>query len=296
MTKLLHIGLAKCGSTFLQKEIFPKIAKKLKINIIRIYNNDFVKIDKNKIKFHSFENVKNLDKLLPDQFIISSEGLFSPTIEFSHMYKSFEYIKNNFSDNTVILIVIRNPYEFLNSLYCQKIHEMEIIKPENFFYYSEKIENLKVNDKYNLYNFDYSRLISLYESYFKKVVVVKYENLKKFNFLKEIYGLDNNFIEQLKTNNKKYNRSISKFGINFIIFLNNFFNVKKYENFISSIIKPSDKMLKKIMNKIFSQLLLRNLFQYKIDKIIPYKKYYIKKKSIPLDIEIEISKYESLNY
>lgn len=296
MTKLLHIGLAKCGSTFLQKEIFPKIAKKLKINIIRIYNNDFVKIDKNKIKFHSFENVKNLDKLLPDQFIISSEGLFSPTIEFSHMYKSFEYIKNNFSDNTVILIVIRNPYEFLNSLYCQKIHEMEIIKPENFFYYSEKIENLKVNDKYNLYNFDYSRLISLYESYFKKVVVVKYENLKKFNFLKEIYGLDNNFIEQLKTDNKKYNRSISKFGINFIIFLNNFFNVKKYENFISSIIKPSDKMLKKIMNKIFSQLLLRNLFQYKIDKIIPYKKYYIKKKSIPLDIEIEISKYESLNY
>lgn len=296
MTKLLHIGLAKCGSTFLQKEIFPKIAKKLKINIIRIYNNDFVKIDKNKIKFHSFENVKNLDKLLPDQFIISSEGLFSPTIEFSHMYKSFEYIKNNFSDNTVILIVIRNPYEFLNSLYCQKIHEMEIIKPENFFYYSEKIENLKVNNKYNLYNFDYSRLISLYESYFKKVVVVKYENLKNFNFLKEIYGLDNNFIEQLKTDNKKYNRSISKFGIKFIIFLNNFFNVKKYEKFISSFIKPSDKLLKKIMNKIFSQLLLRNLFQYKIDKIIPYKKYYIKKKSIPMDIEIEISKYENLNY
>lgn len=296
MTKLLHIGLAKCGSTFLQREIFPKIAKKLKTNIIRIYNNDFIKIEKNKIKFHSFENVKNLDKFLPDQFIISSEGLFSPTIEFSHIYKSFEYIKSNFSADTVILIVIRNPYELLNSLYCQKIHEMEIIKPENFFYYSEKIENLKVNNKYNLYNFDYTRLISLYESYFKKVVVAKYENLRNFNFLKEIYSLENDFIDQLKTDNKKYNRSISKFGINFIIFLNCFFNVKKYETFITKLIKPSNNLLSKIKNRIFSQFLLRNLFQNKIDKVIPYKKYYIKKKSIPINIENEISKYENLKY
>ena len=61
------------------------------------------------------------------------------------------------------------------------------------------------------------------ESYFKKVVVAKYENLRNFNFLKEIYSLENDFIDQLKTDNKKYNRSISKFGINFIIFLNCFF-------------------------------------------------------------------------
>ena len=29
MTKLLHIGLGKCGSTVLQREIFPRLAKKL---------------------------------------------------------------------------------------------------------------------------------------------------------------------------------------------------------------------------------------------------------------------------
>ena len=32
MSKLLHIGLGKCGSKFLQREIFPKIAEKTKIN------------------------------------------------------------------------------------------------------------------------------------------------------------------------------------------------------------------------------------------------------------------------
>ena len=30
--KLLHIGLPKCGSTFLQKEIFPEISKELNIS------------------------------------------------------------------------------------------------------------------------------------------------------------------------------------------------------------------------------------------------------------------------
>lgn len=29
--KILHIGLGKCGSTFLQKSIFPEIEKKTKI-------------------------------------------------------------------------------------------------------------------------------------------------------------------------------------------------------------------------------------------------------------------------
>ena len=34
MTKLLHIGLGKCGSTFLQKEIFPKLEKKVNTTYI----------------------------------------------------------------------------------------------------------------------------------------------------------------------------------------------------------------------------------------------------------------------
>ena len=49
MSKLLHIGLGKCGSTFLQKEIFPKIAKKININYINHYQNDFYSFEKKKL-------------------------------------------------------------------------------------------------------------------------------------------------------------------------------------------------------------------------------------------------------
>jgi len=64
MTKLLHIGLGKCGSTFLQKEIFPKLEKKVNTTYIgNLY--DFFNIDTTKIKHSFFENFKNIENLLP---------------------------------------------------------------------------------------------------------------------------------------------------------------------------------------------------------------------------------------
>ena len=136
MTKVLHIGLGKCGSSFLQAEILPRISKKIKIDYINILENKFFKNDFN--KFHFFENLKNIDKILPRNFIISNEDLFSKYWKFSRIKSSFNYIKNNFSRDTVILLVIRNPYELLNSIYIQSIHVERYIKPEIFFYLDDK--------------------------------------------------------------------------------------------------------------------------------------------------------------
>jgi len=296
MIRLLHIGLGKCGSTFLQEQVFPKISKKLNINYINLYNNNFIKIDNSKIKFHAFENLQNSEALLPNNFIISHESLFSYRWEFSRIEKSFNFLKKNFSKNITILIVIRNPYELLNSIYCQAVQDMKIINPENFFYHKQFEENIRANDKFNLYNFNYDFLISLYKSYFKKVVVIKYENLQNFSYLKEIFNVDDNFLKKINISNKVYNKSISKFGINSILFLNKFFNLKKYDQFIRSYVSSSSRILHKIKNRILSEFLLRNIFQSKIDKIFPYKKYYIKKEFIPIDIDSEISKYEKLNF
>ncbi len=297
MVKLLHIGLSKCGSTFLQREIFPKIEKKINTNYIGIYKNDLFNIKKTEIKYSAFENFKNIENLLPNDFIISNEGLFSKGWEFSRIKKNFECIKDNFSNDTVILIIIRNPYDLLNSIYCQNIHEMKIVKPDKFFYVDDKEINERVKNKFNLYNFNYSKLISLYKSYFKKVVVVKYENFKNLNFLKDIFSLDDEYIQELKKNtNQYYNRSISKSGINFILFLNKFFDVKKNQEFIRKNIKPSNNIIFKIRNRILGQFLLREFFQNIFDRIFPYKKYLINRKFIPINIEKEISEYNKLDF
>ena len=298
MTKLLHIGLGKCGSTFLQKEVFPKLEKKINTNFIKIFSNKFFNIKKTEVKYTVFENFKNIENLLPNDFIISDEGLFSWRWEFSRIEKNFEHIRDNFSDDTVILIIIRNPYDLLNSIYCQYIHRMKITKPDKFFYIDDKeIKKVILNKKFNLHNFNYSKLISLYKSYFKKVVVVKYENFQNLNFLKDIFSLDDEYILELKKNiSKYYNKSISKFGINFILFLNKFFDVSKNQIFIKKFINPTNNIIFKIKNRILSQFLLTDFFQHKFDRIVLYKKYYINRKFIPLDIEKEISEYDKLDF
>jgi hypothetical protein len=295
MTKLLHIGLGKCGSTFLKREIFPKLEKIINTNYINVSKNNFFKI--RDYKTCLFENSKNIENLLPNDFIISNESLFSKNWEFSRIEKNFEYIKDNFSNDTVILIIIRNPYDLLNSIYCQTIHEMRIVKPDKFFYIDDKNMNIRVNDRFNLHNFDYSKLISLYKSYFKKVVVVKYEKFQNLNFLKDIFSLDDEYLQNLKKNtNKYYNKSISKFGINFILFLNKFFDVSKSQKFIKKFINPSNNIIFKIKNKLLSLFYLRVFFQKIFDRIVPYKKYYINRKFIPIDIEKQISEYDKLNF
>ena len=97
------------------------------------------------------------------------------------------------------MLIIRNPYDFLNSIYAQAIQSMYIIKPENF--YLDESEIIRKNGKYNLHKFDYGYLITLYKSYFKKVIVIKYENLTNFSYLKEIFDLDIKLMEKL--NSKK---------------------------------------------------------------------------------------------
>jgi hypothetical protein len=294
MVKLLHIGLAKCASTFLQQEIFPKLEKKINTNYINVSKNDFFNIEGYKTCL--FENFTNIENLLPNDFIISNESLFSKGWEFSRIEKNFECIKDNFSNDTVILIFIRNPYDLLNSFYCQTINKMEITKPDKYFYIDDKEMNIKVNNKFNLHNFNYSKLISLYKSYFKKVVVVKYENFQNLNFLKDIFNLDDEHIQELKKKTSKFhNKSISKYGINFILFLNNFFDVEKFEKYIRKFLKPPNNIICKIQNRIIYSFTIRNFFTNFFDRIVPYKKYYINRKFIPLDIEKEISEYNKLD-
>lgn len=290
--KLLHIGLPKCASKSLQTKIFPEIEKEKnirRISISEIFN----------VHFHDddFENNTHLKKNLPDNFIISDEGLFSERMEFSKISESFNKLKKVFSNDTTILLVLRNPYEFLNSIYAQKIqHNFIIIKPEEFFY-SEKNSTRK-DGSYNLYGFDYNFLISLYKSYFKKVIVVKLENFNKLSFLKEIFNVNDSFIEYLKQKKDKIdNKSISKTGIKTFLFLNKFIDLKKNQNFIiSEIRKPTNKILYKIRNKILSQFYLEEFFRFKFDKIFPYKKYYINKDHILIDINKMIEDYNNMKF
>ena len=285
--KLVHIGLGKCGSVFLNN-IFREIENKTNIKLVNLY--DFVDTKKT----YALQDLSNLEKVLPNNFIISHRSLFSKGWEFNQIYKSFELNKKNFSKQVTILIVLRNPYELLNSIYCQSIQVMKIIKPEDFFYIEDN-EIVRGEGRFNLFNFNYKKLISLYKSYFENVIVIKHEELNNLNFLKKILNINDELLKDLyKLQKKYYNRSISHYGINSILFLNKFLDLNKYQRLIRKNIKKPNSIISKIKNKFLYQLLLREFFQNKFDKIFPYKKYYINKKYIPLNLEKLIDDYNKL--
>tara|TARA_B100001027_G_C16207239_1_gene303390 strand:- start:85 stop:975 length:891 start_codon:yes stop_codon:yes gene_type:complete len=294
-TKLLHIGLPKCGSTFLQKIIYPEIEKET--NIKHYKKKDFINGMEKQI-FNLLENENKLENDLPDSFILSDESLYSKKLEFDNISETFELIKKNFSDDTIILIVIRNPYEFLNSIYIQKIQTMNIVKPENFFYV-EKNNAIRKKGKYNLHEFDYNYLISLYKSYFKKVIIVKHESLHDLSFLNEIFKLNDSFIKKLEQKkNQIYKKSISKQSIEIIFFLNRFINLNKLEFFLKKLSRKNSKNLfEKIINRVFKFIRPKYFFRHVIDEnFITYKKYYINKSFIPIDIDQMIRNYNKLKF
>ena len=290
--KLLHIGLGKCGSNFLEA-FFDKVS--IGMGIQKIKFNDL--IDIKKIKFHYLENDSNLEKKLPQNYILSKRSLFSKRWEFNQINESFYHIKRNFSSDTAILIILRNPYDLLNSIYLQSIQVHDCLKPDEFFYI-EKNKIQRKKNKFNLYNFDYKLLVSLYKSYFKNVIIIKYENIHKFDYLNKIFNFQNDDYEREFNNLKRnfFNRSISKTGVNFTLFLNNFINLKKFQRLIKKNITYSPNFFLKLKNRILYQFLIREFFQNKFDKIFKYKKYFIDKSCIPIDIDKMVKDYDQTDY
>ena len=168
------------------------------------------------------------------------------------------------------------------------MQNFNIVKEEDFFIYKEtkdpSDENLK---QYNLFDFSFQSFIDLYKSYYPKVHVVKYEDIKNLDFIEKIFSIKKDFKENLvqKFNKHKVNKSFSKFSIKIFFFLNNFFNLGSFERFVENKIVLNPKNLyNRIKNKIFAQFLIRRKL-HNFDNIhFLYSKYKINYKNLPINI------------
>jgi len=289
--KIVHIGLGKTGTTTLQKNIFPDICDHYKINYLD--SNIFKKKDLNKNTYHPLANVDKID--LPENFLLSNENLVGTDWRPQNFEKAFQLNKKIFDQECKILISIRKPSDLLNSTYLTSIHQFKLIKEKDFFVY-EKDADIS-NKKFNLYYFDYEKLINLYKSYFKHVVVVKYEDIFKLDFLDNFFDIKKEFKEKLIEKIKKnhLNKSFSTTGVKIFFLLNKFFNLKKFHDLINKKIfdlKYKDNNLyNKIRKKFLAQLLIRQkIHQFDSIKFF-YKKYKINEKNLPINIEKLNEKY-----
>lgn len=291
--KIVHIGLGKTGTTTLQKLIFPEICNHFNIKFLDL--NTLKKINFKKNTYHPLEDADNIS--LPNSFVLSNEDLVGTEWRPQNYEKAFKLNKKIFDQNCKILITIRKPSDLLNSTYITGIHQFNLIKEKDFFVY-EKNSDIS-NKKFNLYYFDYDKLIDLYKSHFKHVVVVKYEDIFKLDFLDKFFDIEINFKDKLKEIIKKenLNKSFSVIGVKLFFLLNKFFNLSKFNEFINKKIYDQkykeNNLFNRVRKKILAQFIIRQKI-YQFDRIkIFYKKYKINEKNLPINIEKLNKKYLS---
>ena len=199
---IVHIGFGKTSTSKLQVDVFPTACEMAGF------------------KYWGSETGHSHDKLITDTFIqtIAKMWLDKPLNKLSFQDRSFisneglssyrdaarmlEYANKNlelFGKNTHIILTIREPRSWLTSIYMQRcIHEKPIVEPEDFFLSDHEYSVHLPNAKFNIDEFDYIKVINEYRRLFKKVTVVKYEEIEKMTFMNHFFCLTHQELNKLK--------------------------------------------------------------------------------------------------
>ena len=309
----LHIGLGKAASSKLQNDIFPNIAKFLNYKYVGNENIPYDNLEiGNKVKVtkhcHAMIYGRKTKKItFNNNIVISNEGLSS--YRQPQFYE--EFAKKNFDafgKNAHVILVIRKPTDFLNSIYVQAcIHEKPFQKPEHFFLNKKEYSERLPNSTFLIESFNYNQLIKFYSKRFNKFCVIKFEQLDKMEWAKKIFNLNEKQIIFLKKrfSENSLNRSMGLYSTNFIKYVskflkffsfdydNKFSNAIILQRFKEENIKNEYKIRKNI--SFLKKLIIRfNLFinkPYIIDAIFGYRK-------IPIDLKkiknLDIKKLEKM--
>ena len=214
--KLIHIGLGKTGTTFLQKHVFNIISKHENLIYFDSNHPGFNKVRDHSIKLRTGEKIEFLN--LPDNIFSSDETLISWNPNDWETFANKNLIA--FGHNTVIILTLREPTNYFNSLYNEICIQSSKVKSFDDFIYSGKKKNNNDSTNLNIDLFSYSRIINLYRKRFNKVIVIKYEDIKNLQFISKHFNNYKKIIKETKHIKKKeINKSYSKYIQNLHFFL-----------------------------------------------------------------------------
>ena len=221
--KIIHIGLPKTSTTHLQNNVLKKICE---IENLSYYGkqSDYTLSANHKL-FHLKYSIAydfEPEKInLGENYLVSHEGL-TGTDPF-YWEKASQKINKSLGDDVQILMVLRDPVTFLNSVYMEAcISKGYFIKPERYFLENKNYLLPDNYPKFNIEKFSYINLINSFKEKFKKLIVLKYEYLYEDNLLINALNFKKecNFILQTRSKSK-VNKSISIRGLKVLNAINN---------------------------------------------------------------------------
>ena len=162
MSTVIHVGLMKTGSTFLQTRVFPYLQGVTYVHGMESFYRG---------RFFSFGELAPL--------LISNEGLTGSWFKDGEYgldyFERFQYsIKNirRYFNQPKLIVVFREPSSFIYSSYKQSLHERGTLRWEQFF----PFETLSTEE---LAQFNFSRFINILLENFRKrdLLLLNYDEL-----------------------------------------------------------------------------------------------------------------------
>lgn len=298
---ILHIGFPKTGTTSLQRHLLPKLCNEEGY----IFNPpEFIKIFKQNLNYSEKDKALLRGVIKNQKVLISAAKLIDPNPRNCKI--AADKILDLFGQNVKIIITIRDPIEYLCSVYVQKIHSGNIYKPEDFFISSNEYEKVDFTLKKKVFRFDYESLDyqlvkNIYKTRFSEVYFVPTTRINTLYPFNELFSLNENksqYFRELLKHVPRENRAYSMFAVKLTFFREKVLNKFGIKSLGSDDKLPHDQFVKSnLMNYRFNDLsfkhkvisfcprLLKKIIkpwrfwmQSVLDRLFPYKKYRLPEK------------------
>jgi|GEM_PF-4660274 len=191
--QVVHIGLAKTGTTTLQKHVFPMIAQ------LAGYAYNPPQLSEQLSKFlitydpEDRHKVAQLAATHPRLFVSNElQATWLP----QHFEKAAEELLLLWGRHTTILITVRDPLDFQASLYAGSFRAGAHLRPQDFFLSAERYARVRppeghwLDDFFAVDAFDFRRLVEIYRARFDRVVVLPLETQFDLRTLARVFDLD----------------------------------------------------------------------------------------------------------
>lgn len=297
---IIHIGLSKTGSTFLQSKVFPFLentfsitppAATLEGTPLHFLFYQTVRPDRKK-RLSNEEDRKAIfnyvSSLTSDNIILSNEHFSTVQFRYKSEYNCFEELKKIFPEAKIFL-VLRKQDEWAQSAYNTTVRMPGRRKPLNELW---QYNNNRFADDSKVRTINWYELVKEAYSYFGKenVFVTTYELFadEPKKFLSEFY----NFFEIPPYYPEDYNKVNFKLKEIRVEPLNELYDIaiEKLPYKLQKVIKKNSKFIKKFIGKLYR-------YTYHIEFFTPQQKQQIldiyseSNKKLAELVGIDLSKY-----
>ncbi len=190
--QILHVGLAKTGTTTLQRHVFPQVSQ------LAGYEYNPPELLEQLTRFLLFrdpEDRRQIEELRAKHapVFVSDESLATWLPQ--HFEAAADDLLSLWGRHTTILVSVRDPVDFQASLYAGSYRAGAYVRPQDFFLSDEQYRRIApheghwLDDVFNVDQFDLRRLVEIYQERFDRVVVLPLQTQFDLRALARVFNL-----------------------------------------------------------------------------------------------------------